>query len=184
MVGPRTQQPQSLADIKHGYPPLPRHFRPCRLATVNPGHNPGVARNLPPILPGLAPEQAEHQKLIRESGKFWGNVFRYETNCAALAAASATILATTPAWASSAAHSRQLGSCSARGDFAICDAGGSVNHPLSLVVHVTSAPDQHISGAWDVVCGKGNGAGGKSGSFSGRTPFKRTLKMPYARPDS
>ena len=102
----------------------------------------------------------------------------------AFAAASAAILATTPAWASSAAHTRQLGSCSARGDFAICDAGGSTNHPLSLVVHVTSGPDQHISGAWDVVCGKGNGAGGKSGSFSGRTPFKRTLKMPYARPDS
>jgi hypothetical protein len=102
----------------------------------------------------------------------------------ALAVASAAILTTTPAWASSAAHSRQIGSCRAQGDFAICDASGSVNHPLSLVVHVTSSPDQHISGAWDVVCAKGTGAGGKSGSFSGKTPFKRTLKMPYARPDS
>jgi hypothetical protein len=103
----------------------------------------------------------------------------------ALAAAPlAALLAVAPAWASSAAHTRQVGSCRAQGDFAICSASGNVNHPLSLVVHVTSSPDQHISGAWDVVCGKGTGAGSKSGTLSGTTPFKRTVKMPYRRPDS
>jgi hypothetical protein len=103
----------------------------------------------------------------------------------ALAAAPiAAFLATTPAWAAPAAHSRQIGSCRAQGDFAICTASGSVNHPLSLVVHVTSSPNQHISGAWDVVCAKGTGAGSKSGTFSGTTPFQRTLKMNYRRPDS
>lgn len=102
----------------------------------------------------------------------------------AAAAAAVAVLGIAPASASPAAHTRQLGSCRARGDFAICDASGSVNHPLSLVVHVSASPNQHISGAWDVVCGKGTGAGSKSGSFSGRTPFKRTLKMPYRRPDS
>ena len=78
----------------------------------------------------------------------------------------------------------RVASCRARGDFAICVAGGNVNRPLALYVYVSATPGQHVSGAWTVVCSKGLGAGSKSGSFSGRTTLRRYIRMPYRRPDS
>lgn len=95
----------------------------------------------------------------------------------------ATVMLTGTATAASNSI-RQVGSCRANGDFAICVASGSVNRPKALYVHVSSVPSQRVSGAWDVVCSKGLGAGSKSGSFSGRTRLRRKLRMPYARPDS
>lgn len=78
--------------------------------------------------------------------------------------------------------------CRAQGDYAICTASGSVNHPHSITVHVIARPGQHVSGAWSVVCTKGTGAGSKSGNFSGwasaRSNLTHKLKMPYRRPDS
>ena len=100
---------------------------------------------------------------------------------------AALILAAAPASATVAApqeHQKQFASCHAQGQYAICDASGTINHPLSVVLHVTSSPDQKVSGAWDVSCSKGLGAGGESGSFSGATPYKRTLRLNYKYPDS
>lgn len=82
----------------------------------------------------------------------------------------------------------RIGSCRARGDFAVCIASGNVNHPASIHVHVVARPGQRVSGSWTMVCSKGNGAGGKSGNFSGwasaKHPLRRDLRMPYLHPDS
>jgi hypothetical protein len=81
-----------------------------------------------------------------------------------------------------------IGGCRAQGDFATCVAGGNVNHPHSIRVHVIARPGQRISGSWSMTCSKGLGAGSKSGSFSGwaslRHPLSHKLRMPYRRPDS
>jgi len=53
-----------------------------------------------------------------------------------------------------------------------------------IYVHVYATPNQHISGAWSTTCSKGTGAGGKSGTMSGTTPLRHTLKMAYTHPDS
>jgi hypothetical protein len=84
---------------------------------------------------------------------------------------------------------RHLGGCRARGDFAICVAGGSVNHPSSIHVHVTANPAQRVTGSWSVVCSRGFGAGSKSGNFHGRAgatshPLTVPVKMPYKHPDN
>jgi hypothetical protein len=83
---------------------------------------------------------------------------------------------------------RHLGSCRTQGDFAICTASGSVNHPSSIHVHVSASPGQHVSGAWNVVCSKGTGAGSKSGTFSGHAsvavPLTHLLRQNYKHPDS
>ena len=88
--------------------------------------------------------------------------------------------------ASAAANSVvRFGQCTARGDFAICTASGSVNHPTAIYVHIDASPNQSISGAWDMTCSKGTGAGGTHGTISGTTPRRKgPLRMPYAHPDS
>lgn len=78
-----------------------------------------------------------------------------------------------------------IASCHARGDFAICVAGGTARrHPLIIRDHVSSIPGQRVTGAWTVVCSKGSGAGSKSGYFGGRTPVSVRMRLPYTRPDS
>jgi hypothetical protein len=99
-------------------------------------------------------------------------------------AALAFVVPASAATTAHKAHQKQFASCHAQGDFAICDAAGNVNHPLSVVLHVTSSPGQHVSGAWDVTCSKGLGTGSKSGNFSGTTPYKKTLRLNYRRPDN
>lgn len=96
----------------------------------------------------------------------------------------AALLAAAPASAATKPHQVQFASCHAQGDYAICDASGTTWHPLSVVLHVTSSPGQHVTAYWDVTCSKGLGTGGKSGSFSGTTPLKRTLRLNYRRPDN
>ena len=103
---------------------------------------------------------------------------------AVAAAPLAGLLAAAPASATAKPHQVQFASCHAQGQYAICDAAGTTWHPLSVVLHVTSSPGQHVSGAWDVTCSKGLGAGSTSGSFSGTTPYKKTLRLNYRRPDS
>ena len=103
------------------------------------------------------------------------------------AAPMAALVLAAPASAATTAHKAhpvQFASCRAQGDYATCDASGTTWHPLSVVLHVTSSPGQHVSGAWDVTCSKGLGAGSKSGNFSGTTPLKKTLKLNYRRPDN
>jgi hypothetical protein len=79
----------------------------------------------------------------------------------------------------------RFGHCRAHGDFAICTASGTINHPRAIYVHIDASPNQSISGAWDMTCSKGTGAGGTHGTISGTTPRRKgPLRMPYAHPDS
>jgi hypothetical protein len=102
----------------------------------------------------------------------------------AAGAASALMLTGT---ASAATHHkpRTFASCSAQGGYAICTAGGSVNHPSSIWLHVRAQPEQRVTGAWDVQCSKGMGVGDKSGSFTGKASptYTRRLPMNYKHPD-
>ncbi len=75
-------------------------------------------------------------------------------------------------------------SCSASGQFAICDTTSNISHPGSVSVTVTASPNQSVFAAWSTTCSKGVGAGGESGSFSGFTPLTRTIKLSFASPDS
>jgi len=102
-----------------------------------------------------------------------------------LAATAAALLVAGPAAASTAtSQSKTVGSCHARGDYAICDATATVNHPLRIYVHVAASPRQKVAGSWDVTCTKGDGAGSESGSFSGKTTLTRKVRMSYRHPDS
>jgi ricin-type beta-trefoil lectin protein len=91
-----------------------------------------------------------------------------------------TIAASTAA----ASASTTFASCSAQGDFAICDATGTANSPVTIMVTVTSSPDQDVFVAWDTTCSEGLSAGGSSGSFTAQTPVTRTISHPYQHPDS
>ncbi|MFL5738014.1 MAG: hypothetical protein ACJ76P_11850 [Actinomycetota bacterium] len=73
---------------------------------------------------------------------------------------------------------------SGRGDYAVATAGGNVRHPKRLWVKVTSRPHERVYVSWTDTCGKGFGAGSKSGHFRATTAVKRRIKMPYHRPDS
>jgi hypothetical protein len=74
--------------------------------------------------------------------------------------------------------------CKAQGGFAICVASGTAVRPSRIILHVSSTPGQHVSGAWDSVCAKGLGAGSRSGSFSGTAPLTRIIRRAYVFPSS
>ena len=71
----------------------------------------------------------------------------------------------------------------ARGDYAVATAGGSVDRPRRLWVKVGARPNQRVDVSWVTVCSRGFGAGSRDGSFSGVTPLRRRIAMPYRRPD-
>jgi len=99
------------------------------------------------------------------------------------AVAASTVLLATPAAAATA--SIQIGSCRAQGEFATCVASGNArHHPVKIVLHVRSSIAQSVSGAWNMTCSKGLGAGGSSGRFHTGTPINRVLHHPYTHPDS
>jgi hypothetical protein len=81
------------------------------------------------------------------------------------------------------ANAGTIGSCSASGEYAICVASGTANHPITITVTVTSSPDQSVYVAWDTVCSQGTGAGNSSGSFTANTPVTRAISHPYYQPD-
>ena len=104
-----------------------------------------------------------------------------------VAAAAVTGLLTAGTIAASidpASASTTFASCSAQGDFAVCDASGTAPDPLTLTVTVTASPDQQVFVAWDTTCSQGLSAGGESGSFTAQTPVSRTISHPYHQPDS
>jgi hypothetical protein len=87
--------------------------------------------------------------------------------------------------AAQVAVSRQIASCRAQGDFAICDAAGNArHHPVTILVHVRATPRQSVLVSWDITCSKGLGAGSSSGQFRSGTPVNRKLHHPYTHPDS
>ena len=83
-----------------------------------------------------------------------------------------------------AANAGTIGSCSAQGDFAVCDASGTANNPLTITITVASSPDESVSVFWDTVCSQGTGAGTSSGNFTATTPVTRVISHPYHQPDS
>ncbi len=86
--------------------------------------------------------------------------------------------------APASADVKRIDRATARGDYAITTASGSVDNPTAIWVKIKARPNQKAGGNWNMVCSKGSGAGSKSGNYSGVTPFVRKLKMPYSRPDS
>jgi hypothetical protein len=100
-----------------------------------------------------------------------------------LAAAPLAVLAIAAQAGATATRIKHVGSCTAQGDYATCDASGNVNRPLELIAHVSSSPRQEVTVYWSMTCAKGTGAGGKSGQFTGTTLQHRVIKMPYRRPD-
>jgi hypothetical protein len=86
--------------------------------------------------------------------------------------------------AAGATQLRTIGKASASGDYAIALASGQAKRPAAIYARITSRPPQSVSGHWTMVCGKGFGAGSKSGSFKGRSPVQRRLRMPMSRPDN
>jgi hypothetical protein len=98
------------------------------------------------------------------------------------AAPLAGLAVAVPASAATATRIKQVGSCTAQGDYATCDASGTVNRPRELIVHATSSPGQQVRVYWSMTCAKGMGAGSKSGQFTAATPLRRAMKMPYRRP--
>jgi len=101
----------------------------------------------------------------------------------AVGAASALLFAGSASAAAQHHKPRTFAACSARGAYAICDAGGTVNHPSSLWLHVRAKPRQRVTGAWDVTCSKGEGVGERGGSFTGKTVLTRRMTMNYKHPD-
>lgn len=83
-----------------------------------------------------------------------------------------------------AASAGTIGSCSAQGDFADCDASGTANNPLTITITVTSSPDESVTVYWDTVCSQGSGAGTSSGNFTATTPVTRVISHPYHQPAS
>ena len=72
----------------------------------------------------------------------------------------------------------------ARGNYAVAQASGSINHPKRIWVKVKSRPRQRADGAWSMTCTRGSGAGSRDGRHSGTTPYRQRLRMPYPQPDS
>lgn len=106
---------------------------------------------------------------------------------AAGVSAVATCAFCASAVASSAASTvtRNMGSCSSRGDFAICEPKAhTLDEPVSIRAGVWASPRQGITGNWTIVCSRGTSAASKSGSFKGRTTLHVYLKFPFAHPDS
>lgn len=103
-----------------------------------------------------------------------------------IAAAAAMTLG---AWTSApAATTYRDGACTALGQYATCVAGGNATRPFVLDVHVQVGRSQWIRVYYDAVCGKGFGAGSKSGSFRiwvarGRTAA-HNVPHPYKYPDT
>ena len=100
----------------------------------------------------------------------------------ALTAAASVAVLSTPALAASHSTRHTFGSCRAQGDFAICDASGTANHPATIRVHVSASPSQKVLVSWDITCSEGLGAGGRSGQFTAHTTVNRLLKHPYKHP--
>lgn len=102
--------------------------------------------------------------------------------------AVAVIAALGGAAAAQASTTHYAGSCTARGQYATCVAGGNAYHPSTIYVHVHTNASQWIKVYWDVVCSKGTGAGSRSGHFSvwdkAGTSVRHAISHPYSRPAS
>ncbi len=95
----------------------------------------------------------------------------------------AAALVVTGSAAAAVSGLRVIGRESASGDHAIATASGHAKRPAALYVRITSRPRQKVSGNWTVVCSRAFDTDSKSGSFRGRSPIQRRMRLPMARPD-
>ena len=103
------------------------------------------------------------------------------------ASAAATFLLALAGVATSVAvaNAGTVGSCSAKGDAAICTASGTATKPLTITVTVTASPNQEVDLAWSTICSLGGSSANSSGEVSeATTPVTRTISHPFHQPDS
>ena len=98
-----------------------------------------------------------------------------------LTVAAAGTLAAAPAVARSSAW-RTITTERASGSRVIVVAAASTSRPRGLALRVSSRPRQRVRGQWLVTCRRGRRSRSRRGTFSDRTPLRRTLAMGYARP--
>jgi hypothetical protein len=102
--------------------------------------------------------------------------------------AAVTAAALTAAVPAQASTRYNAGSCTARGQYATCVAGGNATRPSTIRVHVTTNASQWVTVYWSDVCSKGTGAGSASGHFSvydrANTTVGHNIWHPYRYPDS
>jgi hypothetical protein len=102
--------------------------------------------------------------------------------------AAVTAAALTAAVPAQASTRYNAGSCTARGQYAICVASGNATRPSTIRVHVRTNASQWMRVYWDVVCSKGTGAGSASGHFNvydrANTTVAKNISHPYRHPDS
>jgi hypothetical protein len=77
-----------------------------------------------------------------------------------------------------------FGSCHNSGKYAACTASGTVDHPLSIEIHVTAVPGQKIFGNWALSCEKGKRGRSRGGDLPKRAPLVDPLRLPFKAPDS
>jgi hypothetical protein len=106
----------------------------------------------------------------------------------ALAFAAAALLAlAAPASAGqrgAATKTVVFASCHSSGQFAACEADGTIDNPLALQARIDAAPGQKIEGSWALTCTKGKHSASRRGIFHGRAPQVKTLPLPFPAPNS
>ena len=102
------------------------------------------------------------------------------------AVATAGLLFTGNAAATTTSSLITFGECTAHGNFATCVASGHIHRPSAIYVSVYTQPSHlSVTITWSMVCSKNSGAGQSSGHFTTATPRSlRYIAHPYARPGS
>jgi hypothetical protein len=76
----------------------------------------------------------------------------------------------------------KIGQGRAKGAFVVAVTSGDASHPRALFVRVKGRPRQTATGLYEVVCAKGSEALSSRGSFIGRTPYVRRMRIPLHEP--
>ena len=82
------------------------------------------------------------------------------------------------------ANAGTVGSCSAKGESAVCEASGTATKPLTITVTVTASPNREVTVEWATDCSLGDSAASSSGEIKEvTTPVTRTISHPFRQPD-
>jgi hypothetical protein len=76
----------------------------------------------------------------------------------------------------------KIGQGRAKGAFAIAVTSADANHPRAMFMRVKSSPRQAAIAQYQVVCVKGFSGAPTHGTFNGRTPLVRRLRLPFSEP--
>ena len=100
----------------------------------------------------------------------------------AVACLGAPAAGSEPSSGQARAGERVIASETARGLRVIVVASGSARRPRGLSMRVGSRPRQRVTGQWLVTCSKAGQRRTRRGEYGGRTTFRRSLPLPFARP--